>query len=58
MWAALRKGTGVFAQVARLVAMYVHLRQQARYSLDAVKAQLPIHEQNQHNLVDSPLHAG
>jgi radical SAM superfamily enzyme YgiQ (UPF0313 family) len=58
MWAALRKGTGVFAQIVRLIAMYVHLRQQARYSLDAVKAQLPIHEKIQHIFVDSPLHAG
>jgi hypothetical protein len=57
-WAALRKGTGVFVQVARLIAMYVHLRQQARYSMDAVKAQLPIHEKLQLSLVDSPLHAG
>jgi hypothetical protein len=50
MWAALRKGKAVFAQIARLTAMYVHLRQQARYILDAVQAQLPIHEELQRNL--------
>jgi hypothetical protein len=50
MWAALRKGKGVFAQIVRLIAMYVHLRQQARYSLDAVTAQLPIHVELQRKL--------
>jgi radical SAM superfamily enzyme YgiQ (UPF0313 family) len=48
MWAALRKGKGAFTQVARLIAMYVHLRQQVRYILGEVKAQLPMQEQLQH----------
>jgi hypothetical protein len=50
MWAALRKGKAIFAQMAQLIAVYVHLRQQVRYILDAVKAQLPIHEELQRKL--------
>jgi radical SAM superfamily enzyme YgiQ (UPF0313 family) len=49
MWAALRKGKAVFAQVAQLIAVYVHFRQQVRYILDSVEAQLPIHEEIQRN---------
>jgi hypothetical protein len=50
MWAALRKGKAAFAQITELVAMYLHLRQQVRYILDTVKAQLPIQEELQRNL--------
>jgi radical SAM superfamily enzyme YgiQ (UPF0313 family) len=45
MWAALKKGNAAFAQVMELTAMYVHLRQQVRYILDAVQTQLPMHEE-------------
>jgi radical SAM superfamily enzyme YgiQ (UPF0313 family) len=45
MWAALRKGKGAFVQVARLIAMYVHLRQQVQYILKEVTAQLPMNEE-------------
>jgi hypothetical protein len=44
-WAALKKGNAAFAQIMELTAMYVHLRQQVRYILDAVQAQLPMHEE-------------
>jgi radical SAM superfamily enzyme YgiQ (UPF0313 family) len=50
MWAALRKGKAVFSQIAQLIAVYVHLRQQVRYILDAVQAQLPIHEELQRHV--------
>jgi hypothetical protein len=47
IWAALWKGRAVFAQMAQLIAVYVHLRQQVRYILSAVKAQLPIQKELQ-----------
>jgi hypothetical protein len=42
VWASLREGPAVFAQMMKLMGMYVHYKKQLAYTLAAVKAQIPI----------------
>lgn len=50
VWVALFKGPAAFAQLMRLMAMYVHFKEQTKYTVETVTNLIPIYAENDRQL--------
>jgi radical SAM superfamily enzyme YgiQ (UPF0313 family) len=52
VWSAFWKGPAAFAQLMRLMAMYVHFKEQTRYTVETVTSLIPRYVENDRELAE------